>query len=272
LDYLPVKCIGAFARHCAQMQVFEGTLQESVDAAVLGAITDHWPQLATLFLLHDASALHWSDALESALKRLIMQRSTLKTVAITVKPKREQACARGGMYVMPTKRLPTARGTSQLWCLWVEHLSTDSLATIASHCPQLFEVMHKEAVPDGYTKALAAHGVRSVGFPGISVNGQDLQAFTNLVGLRLWNIGRNQEESIRDLCARSPSLKSLELHFAVRPDLTVIPEALAAVPRLRWFALYAVHPGGKSDFDVTMMVRATARKLCPEVELGHVEV
>jgi hypothetical protein len=154
----------------------------------------------------------------------------------------------------------------------VEQLSVDALRIISAHCPLLFEVVRKGVVSDVYTQALAESGVKSVGFPGIRANSYDYYAFVNLIGIKLWDIGSGQEEVIQDLCAMSPNLKVLDLHFTARPDLSVIPCALAEVPRLQRLSLYAVPPDGVRDGNVSGMVDAMAGKLCPGVVIDRMEL
>jgi hypothetical protein len=254
------------------------SLTDTIDAIAMRAIVERWKHLHSLILIHEEGELPWTAELENAVVHLALQTQSLSTLVCTEWLTDEQTGVDAGIQGQ-VKRVPVddagcARhhAMPQLRRLWVKQLTAGHLRTIAAECPLLFEVVHKEVVSEGYIMALAGTAVRSVGFPGISAVGCELYDLSDLVGLRIWDIDQAQEEALEGLCARSPDMVSLDLHFDVRPRLSALPTILAAVPHLRKFSLHAVEPGEAWDSNVSSMVRAMAHTLCPQVEVDNVRV
>jgi hypothetical protein len=156
-------------------------------------------------------------------------------------------------------------GESPLQRLWLKQLTANSVRSIAARCPRLFEVVHQVELSAEHVAIFASAMVKSVGFPSTGVG-------LDLCGLRLRSIGSNQERGIERLCQRSPNMKSLDLHFTVRPELGYLPDILSTVPHLRHCSLYAVPPGSEHDGNVTELVRSMVLRLCPSVVLGNIAV
>jgi hypothetical protein len=272
LAHVPPGCIYHFAECCASVELCSLTLNGSVTAAEMQALATHWTQLCDLYLLHDDGALKWTSALEEALVDLVLRCRSLSTLVCTELMHNELPSVglRNERHLLPSTVIKT--NEASLWRLWVKQLSAESLRSIAASCPRLCEVVHKTAVTEEFIGALSGTTVKSVGCPAIRVVGSALNKLSDLHGLRLWNIPGGQEKGLVAFCARLPNLRALDLHFAVRPELSVVPEILSTVPHLRLFSLQAVPPGGKRDENVTALLRTVALKLCPQVRLSSLDV
>jgi hypothetical protein len=80
LDEIETETVAKFAEHCPNIEAFEVTMFESIDAATVNLVTEHWKSLRTLILLHEQEYLDWNDALQSALLQLIQRCHTLTSL------------------------------------------------------------------------------------------------------------------------------------------------------------------------------------------------
>jgi hypothetical protein len=275
-EVIPAGSIVEFAQCCPSVEVLDVTLSASVTAVEVQLITEHWAGLRALLLIHAPHALSWTSQLKEALMRLVLRCATLTTLVCAEWFSKDQVGRDAHLAqlipMVPAEGTGTVAvlpGESPLQRLWLKKLTAGNVRSIAARCPRLFEVVHQVEVSAEHVAIFASAMVKSVGFPSTGVG---LDCFSHLCGLRLWSIGSNQERGIDRLCQRSPNMKSLDLHFTVRPELGYLPDILSAVPHLRHFSLYAVPPGSEHDGNVTELVRSMVLRLCPLVVLGNIAV
>jgi hypothetical protein len=209
LDWLKAETVAEFAKYCPNMERFEVTLFESIGVDHVSAITDRWTRLQSLILLHEENVLEWTDALWSALWRLIQQRHTLSTLVcmdiLSIKQigTPDELC---GLLSRPvhTSDHQDPPATSQLQWLWVQALPIAALQTVAAACPRLCELLHRRPVTPQYITALAQLSLKSVGFGCSGLKRSPvLTALSGLKELRLWDL-EGLEDELVSLFERSP--------------------------------------------------------------------
>jgi hypothetical protein len=274
LNFIQRQTLSEFADRCPNIQVFEASLCESVTASVLGSITTRWTQLRTLILLQEEGAIDWSYAMQSALLRLIQRCHTLTTLVCmeTLSWEKigtsEELC---GLLSRPVVNEGIASlFTSQLQRLWLQALTREALQTVLAICPLLTEVIHLESLPPQCFTLLSAPRLKSVGLSCAGCKAPALASLVALSQLRLWDIGEGLDDALVDLCSRSPALQTLSLHFAKRPDLSVISRMLRHVPSLTLCSICALVEGDEDgDWNLTTNTRKLVREVCPKVAFGY---